>query len=193
MARSIPQLDSGVFWKRIITSTLKEGVPDKWKESVFDGTSPVASAFVERLPVGARVLDFGSGIGRNALALARLGHSVAVCDVAEAGVRFSLDRAREQGLAVSVARCDGWTVELPDAAVDGVLAWSCLDHVTLDWATELAAELSRVARDRSAAPGVVRRGQERRPRVGVRGPGRPDPSLHLRPQGRNALQALLER
>jgi SAM-dependent methyltransferase len=146
VARSIPQLDSGVFWKRRISSTLEEGVPEKWKESVFAGRSPVAAAFIERLPAAARVLDFGSGIGRNALALARLGHSVAVCDVAEAGVRFSLDRAREEGLAVSVAGCDGWTIELPDAAVDGVLAWSCLDHVTLDWATELAAELSRVAR-----------------------------------------------
>lgn len=147
MARSIPQLDSGVFWKRIISSSLKEGVPEKWKESVFEGRSPVAAAFVERLPDAARVLDFGSGIGRNGLALARLGHSVAVCDVAEAGVRFSLDRAREEGLAVSVAVCDGWTVELPDASMDAVLAWSCLDHVTLDWATELAGELSRVARD----------------------------------------------
>jgi ubiquinone/menaquinone biosynthesis C-methylase UbiE len=146
MARKRPELDSGVFWKRIISRTLEEGVPDKWKESVFEGRSPVAAAFLERLPEGSRVLDFGSGIGRNALALARRGHTVTVCDVAEAGVRFSLDRAREEGLPVTAAGCDGWMIEMPSASVDGVLAWSCLDHVTLEWATELALELTRVAR-----------------------------------------------
>ena len=146
MARKRPELDSGVFWKRTIRSTLEEGVPDKWKESVFEGRSPVAAAFLEQLADGSRVLDFGSGIGRNALALARRGHSVVVCDVSEAGVRFSLDRAREEGLPVSAAGCDGWMIELPNAAVDAVLAWSCLDHVTLEWATELALELTRVAR-----------------------------------------------
>ena len=146
MARKRPELDSGVFWKRMISRTLEEGVPDKWRESVFEGRSPVAAAFIDRLPNGSHVLDFGSGIGRNALAHARLGHSVMVCDVAEAGVRFSLDRAREEGLDVTAAPCDGWMIELPSATVDAILAWSCLDHVTLEWATELALELSRVAR-----------------------------------------------
>ncbi len=146
MARARPELDSGVFWRRIIARTIEEGIPDKWRESAFEGRSPVAAAFLEQLPAASRVLDFGSGIGRNALALARRGHSVTVCDVAEDGVRFSLEKAQEEGLAVDAAECDGWTIELPDAVVDGVLAWSCLDHVTLDWATELALELSRVSR-----------------------------------------------
>ena len=146
VSKTRPELDSGVFWKRIIGRTLDEGIPEKWRESTFEGRSPLAAAFLEQLPDAARVLDFGSGIGRNALALARRGHSVTVCDVAEDGVRFSLEMAREEGLAVDAAGCDGWTIELPDAAVDGVLAWSCLDHVTLAWASELAGELSRVAR-----------------------------------------------
>jgi len=146
LARKRPELDSGVFWKRIISRTLEEGVPEKWKESVFEGRSPVAAAFLEQLADGSRVLDFGSGIGRNALELARLGHSVTVCDVAETGVRFSLARAKEEGLSVTSAACDGWMIELPNAEMDGILAWSCLDHVTLEWATELALELSRVAR-----------------------------------------------
>lgn len=146
MARTRPELDSGAFWKRIIASTLEEGIPEKWRESTFEGLSTLAASFLEQLPAAARVLDFGSGLGRNALALARRGHSVTVCDVAEDGIRFSLEKAQEEGLTVDAAEFDGWTIELPDAAVDGILAWSCLDHVTLDWATELAAELSRVAR-----------------------------------------------
>ena len=146
MTKTRPELDSGAFWKRIIASTLEEGIPEKWRESTFEGRSPLAVSFLEQLPAAARVLDFGSGLGRNALALARRGHSVTVCDVAEAGIRFSLETAHDEGLAVAAAAFDGWTIELPDAAVDGVLAWSCLDHVTLDWAGELAGELSRVSR-----------------------------------------------
>jgi len=146
VTRARPELDSGAFWKRIIAGTLEEGVPEKWRESAFEGRSPLAAAFLDQLPDAARVLDFGSGTGRNALALARRGHSVTVCDVAEAGVRFSLEKAQEEGLRVAASEFDGWTIGLPAAAVDAVLAWSCLDHVTLQWATELAVELSRVAR-----------------------------------------------
>jgi SAM-dependent methyltransferase len=146
VSKTRPELDSGAFWKRIIASTLEEGIPDKWRESAFEGRSPLAAAFLKQLPDAARVLDFGSGLGRNALALARQGHRVTVCDVAEDGIRFSLKQAQEEGLAVDAAEFDGWAIELPAAAVDGVLAWSCLDHVTLEWATELAGELSRVAR-----------------------------------------------
>ncbi len=153
VTRTRPELDSGAFWKRIIASTLEEGIPEKWRGSAFESRSPAAAAFLRQLPEAARVLDFGSGLGRNALALARRGHLVTVCDVAEDGVRFSLKKAREEGLTVDAAEFDGWTIELPAAAVDGILAWSCLDHVTLAWATELAGELSRVAR--AGAPLLV--------------------------------------
>lgn len=153
MARGGLDLDSGVFWRRIIARALEDGVPEKWRESAFEGRSRLPAGFLGRLHDGARVLDFGSGMGRNALALARRGYSVTVCDVAEDGVRFTLDRAREEGLTVNAAECDGRTIGLPDASVDGVVAWSCLDHVTLEWATELAGELSRVAR--SNAPLLV--------------------------------------
>ena len=146
MTRTRPELDSGAFWKRIIASTLEEGIPDKWRESAFEGGSPAAAAFLKQLPEAARVLDFGSGLGRNALALARRGHPVTVCDVAEDGIRFCLERAQKEGLTVDAAEFDGWTTGLPAAAVDAILAWSCLDHVTLGWAAELASELSRVAR-----------------------------------------------
>jgi 2-polyprenyl-3-methyl-5-hydroxy-6-metoxy-1,4-benzoquinol methylase len=150
LERTRPELDSGEFWKRRIASTLEEGLPEKWRESVFEGRSPVATRFAERLPAGSRVLDFGSGMGRNALALARMGHAVTVCDVAEAGVRFSLETAEKEELLLNAVAYDGWTIALPDAAMGGILAWSCLDHVTLAWATELARELTRVA-----APGAL--------------------------------------
>lgn len=143
------RLDSGAFWERCIAEALRDGVPDKWVESVFDGASPLADSFVQRIPPRGHVLDFGCGLGRNALALAMRGFVVSVCDVADAGVRYCEERAGLDDLPISAVGFDGRDIELANRSVDGILAWSCLDHVTLDWAGELADELSRVARPRA--------------------------------------------
>ena len=140
------RLDSGAFWERCIADALREGVPEKWATSIFEGVSSLADSFLERLPPGGHVLDFGCGLGRNALALARRGFSVSVCDVADAGVRYCEERAGLDDLPIRAVGCDGRDIGIANRSVDGVLAWSCLDHVTLDWARELATELSRAAR-----------------------------------------------
>ena len=137
---------SGAFWERIIDNAIENGVPETRRKSIFDGEQPMADRFVEELPAGARVLDFGCGLGRNALPLARLGFSVIACDVAEAGARFTRVRAGEEGLNVEVAVCGDDSIDLPERSVDGILAWSVLDHMTLADATSIAAEFARVAR-----------------------------------------------
>jgi SAM-dependent methyltransferase len=143
-------LDSGEFWERCLSETIEKGLPDGWKRSVFDGENALADSFVGALAPGAVVLDFGCGLGRNALALARRGFDVLVCDVADAGVRFCEERGGGEGLALRSVTFDGHEIDLANRSVDGILAWSCLDHVTLAWAQELALELTRVAR-----PGAV--------------------------------------
>ncbi len=144
------RLDSGAFWKRCISDVLRDGIPDKWVESVFDGGQPLAGSFLDRLSSGATVLDFGCGLGRNALALATKGHDVYVCDVADAGVRYCEEQAEVRDLTLKSVGYDGHEIELANRSMDGILAWSCLDHVTLDWARELSEELTRVAR-----PGAI--------------------------------------
>ncbi len=137
---------SGEFWERIIDDAIENGVPESWQESIFDDEHPLVDAFVERLPDGARVLDFGCGLGRNALPLARRGFRVSACDVAEAGSRFTAERARGEGLAIEAVGCDGDSIAMGDESVDGFLAWSVLDHVTLADATSLTLEFARIAR-----------------------------------------------
>jgi len=137
---------SAVFWERAIARSLEENDLGKWSRSIFDGDRPIADAFLEELPNRARVLDFGSGIGRNAFPLARLGHDVSVCDIAETGLHHVRERARSEKLPVRVLDYDGWTIGSQDGRFDGILAWSCLDHVTLRHATALTRELTRVAK-----------------------------------------------
>lgn len=135
------------FWERCILETIEGGIPDKWSESVFDTGNEIAQAFVAGLPVGGDVLDFGCGLGRNALALARCGFHTLVADVVGVAVRFCEERAASAGLdELQSVAYDGRELELPNKSVDGILAWSCLDHVTLAHAEELAEELGRVAR-----------------------------------------------
>jgi 2-polyprenyl-3-methyl-5-hydroxy-6-metoxy-1,4-benzoquinol methylase len=144
------RLDSGEFWKRCIAETLEGGTPDKWSQSIFEQEKPLADEFLRLLPDGASVLDFGCGLGRNALAMADRGYAVYVCDVADAGVRYCEERAAVEDVTLRSVGYDGHEIELGNRAVDGILAWSCLDHVTLEWALELAEELTRIAR-----PGAI--------------------------------------
>ena len=143
-------LDSGAFWERCISEMVEKGLPDGWRKSIFDGETALADSFVGALPPGAAVLDFGCGVGRNAVTLARRGFNVLVCDVSDAGVRFCEEWAGGEGLTIHSVTFDGHEIDLANGSVDGILAWSCLDHVTLEWARELAGELGRVAR-----PGAI--------------------------------------
>jgi SAM-dependent methyltransferase len=139
-------LDSGLFWKRKMSRMLDEGIPDKWSESVFERSLPLADAFVSGLAEGASVLDFGCGLGRNALWMARRGLRVYACDVAEDAVDHCVRAGNREGLEIAPLSYDGWTIGVRSDSFDGLLAWSCLDHVTLDWARSLVGELARVAR-----------------------------------------------
>jgi SAM-dependent methyltransferase len=142
-------LDSGAFWERCISEMVAGGLPDGWRKSIFDGEHPIADSFAGALAPGSTVLDFGCGVGRNALALARRKLDVVVCDVSDAGVRFCEEWAGGEGLAIRSVTYDGHEIDLANRSVDGILAWSCLDHVTLEWARELSGELGRVARPKA--------------------------------------------
>jgi SAM-dependent methyltransferase len=127
--------------------TIAGGIPEKWGESIFDRGNELALEFLDLLPDGGEVLDFGCGIGRNALELARRGYRTSICDVVDEGVRYCEANARDEGLGnLSSVEFDGSRIGLGDACMDGVLAWSCLDHVTLPHSEELATELGRIAR-----------------------------------------------
>ena len=106
-------------------------------------------AFVDALGGAGRILEIGSGGGRDARALERRGLSVRCTDVAQGFV----DLLRVEGLRAD--RLDPLTDELadpqhPDTPYDGVWSCACLFHVMRD---DLVTVLGRLAEaTRSGGP-----------------------------------------
>ncbi|MEL7208176.1 MAG: methyltransferase domain-containing protein, partial [Actinomycetota bacterium] len=83
------------------------------EEAMFGEPYPDLLAFFEDLPPG-RVLDLGSGQGRNAVALALLGHDVTAVDSSAVGIRQSEEAAARLGAAVT-----GIVADLADLDIEG--------------------------------------------------------------------------
>jgi len=120
--------------------------PRPLSPSVFDRGLEVAERFLGLLAPGCRILDFGCGAGRNALALARRGFRVSVCDVSRAAVRLCRRAATAEGLSVSrVAMRKGRYLLSAGESFGGLVVWSVLDHLPTLEARGVMAELGRVA------------------------------------------------
>jgi 2-polyprenyl-3-methyl-5-hydroxy-6-metoxy-1,4-benzoquinol methylase len=110
-------------------------------EAVPEGLSPshlrARLAFLlDRVPVGARVLDVGCGEGWFTSALARAGRDAVGIDVALEPLRRA--REREEAIDVRLISTDGqWPLE--DASFDAVWAGEVIEHVadTAGWLSEV--------------------------------------------------------
>ncbi len=73
-----------------------------------------------RFPAGSRLVDLGTGEGRNAVFLAEQGHHVTALDYAEAGLEKARTLARERGVEIETAQADlaYWT---PSQQWDGAV------------------------------------------------------------------------
>lgn len=72
----------------------------------FGDPSAEILALRDRLPAGARVLDLGSGDGRNALPLALAGHYVTAVDVSKPAIRAIHRAADRDGVDLEVVHAD---------------------------------------------------------------------------------------
>jgi SAM-dependent methyltransferase len=117
--------------------------PD-YRDAPADLPPAIATAvgrFVGRVPAGGRVLEIGSGTGRDALALEQAGLSVRRTDITPAFVEL-LRGGGHQADQVDPLRDDLADPAAPDAAYDGVWANASLLHVDRD---ELPTVLARLA------------------------------------------------
>lgn len=102
-----------------------------------DGPNEQLQAFLSRLPVGARILELGTGGGRDAATMMAQGFAIEPTDAspelaAEAGARL--------GIPVRIMRFDELAAQ---DAYDGVWANACLLHAP---STELTDDLALVHR-----------------------------------------------
>ncbi|MGC9371581.1 MAG: class I SAM-dependent methyltransferase [Paracoccaceae bacterium] len=141
------------------TDTAHEHWNTEW--AAADGTSkweraePEVVAFAQTLPKGARVLDLGAGVGRHALAYARMGFDVAALDAAPEGIA-EIDRvAAAEGLKVETVLGKMTELPFPDASFDHVLSWNVIYHGDADVVTRTIAEIARVLRPGGSFQGTM--------------------------------------
>lgn len=141
------------------TDTAYEHWNTEW--AVADGASkwevaePEVVEFAQMLPKGARVLDLGAGVGRHALAYARMGFDVAALDAAPEGIA-EIDRiATTEGLKVETVL--GKMTELPfdDASFDHVLSWNVIYHGDADVVIRTISEIARVLKPGGSYQGTM--------------------------------------
>ena len=123
-----------------------------WNEqwALSDGTSkwarPEAEVveYARRLPVGARVLDLGAGIGRHALHFAGRGLDVAALDAAPESLAAIGQHAARAGLSIELV--EGRMTDLPfaTASFDHVLSWNVIYHGDETVVRRAIAEIHRV-------------------------------------------------
>lgn len=111
-------------------------------------------------------LDIGCGIGRHALALARLGCRVTALDGSSSGLDFARAQAEAEKLAIDFREGSMLALPLPDASCDYVLAWNVIYHGDRGVARQCLDEIQRVLK-----PGGIYQGTMLSKRNGRYGKG----------------------
>ncbi|MFM1862161.1 MAG: hypothetical protein RLZ26_683 [Pseudomonadota bacterium] len=131
-----------------MTDTAHHYWNDAWSTATADSKwarpEEEVLAHAAGLAPGARVLDLGAGIGRHALAFARLGLRVAALDAAPQSVAAIGAAAAAEGLAIDVR--EGRMTDLPfdDGSFDHVLSWNVIYHGDEEIVARSFAEVRRV-------------------------------------------------
>lgn len=131
----------------ITTDTAHRYWNSEWQKA--DGTSPWAQAepwvseHAATLAPGSCVLDLGAGIGRHALAFARVGHRVTALDASEAAISATSAAAFAAGLMVDTVQASMTDLPFDNGSFDHVLAWNVIYHGD---ETVVRCSLSEIAR-----------------------------------------------
>lgn len=93
-----------------------------------------------------RALDLGCGVGRHALALARLGFAVSAVDASPSGLAELRRGAEGEGLTIETLEAPMTALPFEDSAFDFVLSWNVIYHGDGAVVGAAVAEIARVLR-----------------------------------------------
>ena len=118
-----------------------DALPGYWRMP-----EPAALAWAEefRKAGGRRVLDLGCGIGRHAIALARLGLAVTGSDIAPSGLTTCAAWLARERLTATLVCHEMGVLPFPDSAFDGLLAYNVIYHATVAGMQQTLGEIRRV-------------------------------------------------
>ena len=81
-------------------------------------------AAIGRFPPGARLMDIGCGLGREAFALSDLGYEVVGIDISKEVIAQVRQLSAERGYDIPFVAYDGRELPFPDDSFNGVLIWA---------------------------------------------------------------------
>ena len=90
-----------------------------WSPALKEWEKSVAKLF----PPGARILDIGCGLGREAFALCDLGFGVVGIDISKEVISRVKQLSADRGYKISFSEYDGEHLDFPDNSYDVVLLW----------------------------------------------------------------------
>lgn len=117
-------------------------------EHITDGYEDLHDLAFQEEPDGP-VLDLGCGTGAHAVRLARRGFDVIAVELTRRGIRATRERFQREGVTGFFIVADAEALPFRDGAVS--VAWTSLLIHHFPDATDLAAEIARVARHRVIA------------------------------------------
>lgn len=91
-----------------------------------------------------RILDFGCGTGRHAVAMAKRGYEVTAADYTETCLEIVKKRALEEGVDIETVHNASTQIPLPDKRFDIVVAFGSLFYNTKEKNIALLKELNRI-------------------------------------------------